>query len=125
LRLFDYAAGEAGSPVSRADITVRPARLRIGESCEITYTIVVREGEPAHIRLEYAIDFVKARGKVSRKAFLLSDKRVNGGACISGKRIHRWADLSTRRHYPGDQAIVLLVNGRELARQTIKLTSPA
>ncbi|MDR2111217.1 MAG: DNA alkylation repair protein [Spirochaetaceae bacterium] len=122
LDLFEYA-GTAEGGVSQAVIRVRPARVAIGESCEIRYGIVVREGEAARIRLEYAIDFVKARGRLSRKVFLLHDKTVQGGERIAGKRIHRWADLSTRRHYPGNHPILLLVNGREAAGTEIKLSA--
>jgi hypothetical protein len=122
LDLFAYTLrADGGVPVSRGVLQVRPAKLRLGESCEITYSFMIPEGEPAHIRVEYAVDFVRPRGKLSRKAFLLWDKTLDGGACISGKRIHRWAELSTRRHYPGDHKIVLLVNGREAAAGMIEL----
>jgi 3-methyladenine DNA glycosylase AlkC len=120
LDLFEYT--QPG--VSQAVISARPAKLRIGESGEISYSFAVREGEPARIRVEYAVDFVKAAGKISRKAFLLADKTINGGTLVSGKRTHRWADLTTRRHRPGNHTIVLLVNGREAARGMVKLLPP-
>jgi 3-methyladenine DNA glycosylase AlkC len=122
LALFDYTPVVAGeSLVSRAVILVRPRKARIGESSEISYSLTVREGEGVRIRLEYAIDFVKARGNQSRKAFVLWDKGINGGEIISGKRTHSWADLTTRRHYPGSHPIILLVNGREAARDFVEL----
>ncbi|MNW00500.1 hypothetical protein D3C71_1960010 [compost metagenome] len=73
------------------------------------------------IRIEYGIDFVKAGGHTSRKKFLLSDKTVPSGALLSAVRTHRWADLTTRKHYPGEHRIVLLVNGREAASAVLKL----
>ncbi|OME46572.1 hypothetical protein BSK61_28005 [Paenibacillus odorifer] len=68
---------------------------------------------------------MKAAGRTSRKSFLLSDKTVPGGTILSGKRTHRWADLTTRRHYPGEHRIVLLVNGREVAEVTLELKGSA
>jgi len=122
MALFGYAVSEEASPLTvQASLTAAPAALPIGASCELQFSLRVREGGPVHIRVEYGIDFVKAGGKVSRKAFLLSDKTVPGGAQIAGKRTHRWADLTTRRHYPGEHRIVLLVNGREVAFTSIEL----
>lgn len=116
MALFGYAGEEeSASLVAAAALTVDPDVLRIGESCVLSYELRVREGEPVRIRVEYGIDFVKAGGKTSRKLFLLSDKTVPGGARLSAVRTHRWADLTTRRHYPGGHRIALLVNGREVA----------
>jgi 3-methyladenine DNA glycosylase AlkC len=125
LELFEYtSAADGASPVSRAEFRIRPAKARIGESCKIVYALTVREGEPVRVRLEYAVDFVKPRGNLSRKIFVLGDKWINGGEGISGERTHRWADLSTRHHFPGSHTITLLVNGQEAARGIFKLLPP-
>ncbi|MDF9840581.1 MULTISPECIES: hypothetical protein [unclassified Paenibacillus] len=116
MAIFGYAEEEDHTPlVAAAALSADPAVLRIGESCVLSYELRVREGEAVRIRVEYGIDFVKAGGKTSRKLFLLSDKTVPGGSRLSAVRTHRWADLTTRRHYPGGHRIVLLVNGREVA----------
>lgn len=123
MALFGYAESSAEEPLaSAASLTVEPSEVAVGGSTELHYEIRVRDGQPAHIRVEYGIDFVKARGKISRKAFLLSDKTVPGGSRLSGTRTHSWADLTTRRHYPGEHRIVLLVNGQETASASLVLT---
>lgn len=123
MALFGYAESSAEEPLaSSASLTVEPSEVAVGGSTELHYEIRVRDGQPAHIRVEYGIDFVKARGKISRKAFLLSDKIVPGGSRLSGTRTHSWADLTTRRHYPGEHRIVLLVNGQETASASLMLT---
>lgn len=126
LAIFGYAVAEDSSPiVTSADLQARPSTLEIGDSCRLEYTIQIQEGEPLHLRIEYGIDFVKSGGKTSRKLFLLSDKTVSGGSSLSGSRVHRFADLSTRRHYPGAHRIVLMVNGFETASTTIELRPAA
>jgi 3-methyladenine DNA glycosylase AlkC len=119
MHLFGYA--KTKELVAYAELATEPVALCIGESCELQYKVHLCEGEPVHIRIEYAIDFVKARGKTSRKSFLLSDKTVAGGVCLTGKRNHSWKELTTRRHYPGIHRIVLLVNGREVAEAAVEL----
>lgn len=115
MALFGYAEtiGTA-SLTTYATLVIDPPVLTIGGSCELKYELCIRDGEPVHIRIEYGIDFVKASGRTSRKTFLLSDKIVPGGARLSAIRTHRWSDLTTRRHYPGDHRIVLLINGCEV-----------
>ncbi|WP_138493759.1 DNA alkylation repair protein [Paenibacillus pinistramenti] len=122
LAIFGYADPEAGEPLAAAaSLTVHPQAAAIGESSELQYELRLRDGEDILIRLEYGIDFVKSGGKTSRKLFLLSDKTVPGGARIAGTRIHRWADLTTRRHYPGRHRIVLLLSGQEIAEAWVDL----
>lgn len=121
LQLFGYSETIGGSLIQDASLSVDNSSLNIGDSSNLNYSICIREGEPVHIRIEYGIDFVKARGNTSRKLFFLSDKTVPGGQKITGTRIHRWIDLTTRKHYQGEHRIVLLVNGYEVANTMIKL----
>jgi 3-methyladenine DNA glycosylase AlkC len=130
--LFAYdpleRGGRAAPLISAVQFSLQPQKLRIGGRGEIRCAFTVREGGPARLRVEYGIDFVKAGrtggrtgDRVSRKLFVLFDKTVEGGARLEVKRIHKWADLSTRRHYPGDHTITLRVNGREITSRVLKL----
>lgn len=121
--LFGYA-GFSGVKLQfeNASLSVQPAELKIGGSCELQYLIDISGNQPLHIRLEYEIDFIKSSGKASRKLSLLTDKTVQGGARLTGTRIHSFADLTTRRHYPGEHRIVLLVNGQEATSTTLNIT---
>lgn len=122
LALFGYAeAGEGMILTTSAKISVAPEVLPFGGNCELDYELTIREGDPVRIRIEYGIYFVKAKGNTSRKLFLLSDKTVPGGSILKGIRTHRWADLTTRRHYPGEHRITLSVNGVEVADTVIML----
>lgn len=127
MAIFGYAAAVDEAPLTTsAELTVTPGRLAIGEDSQLSYMLRVRESdEPVRLRVEYAIDFVKASGKRSRKQFLLTDKPCAGGSVLKGTRRHSWAELSTRRHYPGLHRIVLLVNGRETAWAELELAGQA
>ncbi|MDR3333204.1 MAG: hypothetical protein LBT08_11310 [Synergistaceae bacterium] len=123
MALFAYESAADERPlVGSAEFSVSPLELAIGERCELQYTITVRDGEPLHLRLEYGIDFVSTHGRTSRKTFFLSDKTAGGGARLSGRRSHSFENKTTRRHYPGNHRIVLLVNGQEVASKTLLIT---
>lgn len=121
MKLFGYEEIKENSIIKSASLSVDSAELKIGDSCSLNYKLSIREGEPVYIRIEYGIDFVKARGSTSRKLFLISDKTVGGGETIKGTKVHRWKDLTTRHHYPGEHKIVLLVNGCEVAYTIVEL----
>lgn len=122
MALFGYTSASETTPLAmEAAVSVVPVTITIGENTTLRYELLVRTGPPVRIRIEYGIDFVKAGSKVSRKKFLLSDKTVEGGSRLTGSRTHRWADLTTRRHYPGLHRIVLLLNGQEIAYTELQL----
>jgi len=124
MKLFGYAIPKDQAPIATlASLTVQPSALTIGGSCEIQYRLDLREDEAAHVRIEYGIDFIKANGKTSRKSFLLTDKTVTSGARLTGRRQHKFSEMTTRRHYPGNHRIVLLVNGQEVAETILSLQS--
>lgn len=116
MALFGYTKStEIRTFISSATLSVTPDQLNIGETSELSYCIDLCHTEPLNLRIEYAIDFVKSSGKVSRKAFLLTNKTVPIGGKITGIRKHDWSQLTTRKHYPGHHKISLLVNGEEVA----------
>ena len=123
MALFGYAPVKDEELLTTcASLIVTPNVLSIGERCELRYELCMRECKEMKIRIEYRIDFIKAGGKKSGKTFFLSDKTVLGGSCITGIRTHSWADLSTRRHYPGEHVITLLINGQGVACNVVKLS---
>ncbi|WP_058302995.1 DNA alkylation repair protein [Gorillibacterium timonense] len=122
LMLFGYTVTEPGkSLVQSAILTVQPEQLRVGDSCELQYSLDIDREAPTQIRVEYGIDFIKGSGKASRKLFLLSDRTVSGKAHLTGTRTHSFANLTTRKHYPGLHRIVLLINGQEAAHTMVDL----
>jgi len=125
MALFGYAAPAEEPLVTHATVTMSPEHVAIGAQSLLAYALRVRAGdEPVRLRVAYAIDFVKASGKTSRKQFLLADKTCVGGAVLQGTRRHSWADLSTRRHYGGVHRVALLVNGSEVAGTELTLSVP-
>lgn len=127
MALFGYAkhetAEEAERPlVAAAALEVAPGTVAIGGEVSLHYRVQLREGEPAKLRIEYGIAFVRSGGKTSLKRFLLSDREYAGGASASSVRVHRFADLTTRKHYGGLHRVTLWVNGREVAATELMVT---
>jgi len=108
LELFGYGESE---PVQVSDFALSADKVAVGEKLAFSFTVTAKSD--TKVRLEYAIDYVKSGGKVSRKVFQLSEVALSGGVAKSYTRSHSFADLSTRRHYIGRHAVALVVNGVE------------
>ncbi len=93
--------------------------IAIGESVEFTFE--VRTAKPTTVRLDFAVYYRTKSGALSRKVYRIGDGVVDGRRCYSRKRSFR--DLSTRKHYPGEHAISIIVNGRESRKKRFRLTA--
>lgn len=83
----------------------------IGDSFNFSFDLSTKEATKT--RLEYAINFVKSNGKLSRKIFQISEIGLKGNEDKSYTKNHSFKDLSTRKHYAGTHSITLIVNGAE------------
>jgi len=85
--------------------------VAIGGSFNFSFSISTNEA--TKVRLEYAVDFVKANGKRNRKIFQISEIALKANENKPYTKNHSFANLSTRKHYPGTHSITLIVNGTE------------
>jgi hypothetical protein len=90
---------------------------------DLVFSFFIEAREPIKLRLEYAVDYVKASGKRSRKIFQISKPTMNKGQKKSYSRKHSFADRSTRKHYPGLHSITLIINGTKQGTLDFVLSS--
>ncbi len=106
-----------------ADMVVSNFKLckksfHIGGTLEFSFVLDLEK--KSKVRLEYAIHFVKAKGQLSKKVFKITENNYKAGS-YSYKRKHSFADMSTRKHFPGAHRISLNVNGEKKAEDTFDL----
>jgi len=94
--------------------------LKIGENMNFSFELVNKENKECKVRLEYAMDYIKANGKHSRKIFQIIEKSYKPGK-YTLKRKHSFVDMSTRKHYPGMHKLVVFLNGEEKANTELNL----
>ncbi|MCL2247615.1 MAG: DNA alkylation repair protein [Lentimicrobiaceae bacterium] len=93
------------------DFTLETKSISTGE--EITFSFVITAKEGTKARLEYGIDYVKSNGKRNRKIFKISEVSLKENEKKFYTKKHSFADVSTRKHYPGIHSVTLIVNGVE------------
>ena len=106
LALFGYHDENA---VYTSGFALDKTEVNIGG--EITFSFDITASEETKARLEFGIDYVKANGKQSRKIFQISEISLKKNETKQYIKKHSFAELSTRKHYPGTHAITLIVNG--------------
>lgn len=93
------------------DFILDNSSISLGE--DITFSFQIVADKATKVRLEYGIDYVKANGKRNRKIFQISEICLDKDEKKCYTKKHSFADLTTRKHYPGIHGITLIVNGVE------------
>ncbi len=126
LSLFGFEQGEG---VLVSDLSLSNPVISIGDSLTFSFRLsLVNEGNDQKMnpsvpnfalgsrkmRIEYALDFVKLGGKVSRKIFKITENTYREDKPILFSKKHSFKDLSTRRHNPGEHKLTIIINGKEM-----------
>lgn len=107
------------SHVSLKNFFLQP-RVALGERLEFSFELYSSTNGLGKLRVEYAIDFVKASGKTSRKVFKVSEADYKE-ADKKFSKSHSFKAITTRKYYPGLHGLAIIVNGKEMAGGTFEL----
>lgn len=88
--------------------------LAIGEDIYFSFDLLIDEKKKSKVRSEYAVYYMKANGKLSKKVFQITENTYAPGK-HSFKKKQTFQDMTTRKHYPGEHRIAIIINGEEKA----------
>lgn len=112
----------ADIPIEISDFFIDKRSLHLGDSLLFRFSIKnTSPTEGVKVRLEYAIDYVKANGTTSQKVFKITEKVFNPVEFITYSKKIVFKDLTTRKHYAGQHTISLIVNGIEKNKAHFKI----
>lgn len=117
LALFGY---KDKSNISIKDFKILPQVVSVGEKLNFSFTLVNKSKSPVKLRVEYAVYYLKSKGKYSRKVFQITEDTFKEKS-IPIKRGRSFADMTIRKHNPGKHKISIIVNGRELGTKEFTL----
>lgn len=107
--------------VSLRDKRITPARVKIGGSVLVSFSLVNSRAAAQRIMVDLVVHFVKARGTGAKtfkmKALTLAPR---GHEAVSKKIGLK--QLTTRKHYPGVHEVEALLNGRRVPIGRFTLT---
>ena len=117
LQLFGFASPKA---IQATALEWDRKRVKVGESIVFSSKFQTKKQSLGKIRLEYVVYFIKKNGAASPKVFQISE-RVEEKAELTIKKRHSFADLSTRKHFPGIHRFELRVNGETKSEGEVEL----
>lgn len=117
LMLFGYADP---ANIRLESMELEKEEITIGGEVRFTFRFMVLGDKECNVRLEYAIDYVKSNGKLSRKVFKITENHYKPGTQTYTRK-HSLADMSTRKHHPGTHYISVIINGEEKSRKSFQL----
>jgi len=117
LALFGY--GDV-SHIAISDFQIENKTVSIGGDLKFAFQLSSQQTELGRLRIEYAIDYMKANGRLARKIFKVSEADYEQHQ-LGFQRQQSLRPMSTRKHYPGLHRLALLVNGVELVQQDFEL----
>ncbi len=114
VRALTVIGAGAKAEVELLDVRVEPAVVRLGEAITLSFTVKSMVAHEQRLVIDYAIEYVKANGGVSRKVFKLKTLGLAGFGTEVVRRNQVIKDFTTRKHFAGRHGVQVMVNGEVL-----------
>jgi 3-methyladenine DNA glycosylase AlkC len=101
---------------AKPDIRIRairlaPSAIKLGGELKFSFEIASTGKRPQQLLIDYVVHFIKANGKARPKVFKLRRLLLPPGGRAQLAGAVSFAQMTTRRHYPGLHRIEALING--------------
>lgn len=117
MQLFGFAPPEAFEVLQ---FDVQTPQVAWDGDLHFSFSVRNTENHPLLLRMEYAMDYLRANGTHNRKVFKISERDLEPGT-LHMERKQSFRPITTRRYYPGKHAVTLVLNGVDVARQSFEL----
>ncbi|WP_435893392.1 DNA alkylation repair protein [Oceaniferula spumae] len=97
------------------------SHLVLGEALGISVEITSTSSQKQYVVIDFAVHYMKANGQTSSKVFKWKNLRINPGQTIKLEKSHPFKPITTRRHYPGEHKIEVLINGKHASESSFAL----
>lgn len=89
--------------------------VRMGEAMELRMRLRSTSSDTQQLTVDYVLHLRKANGRLSPKVFKGALLNLAPGEEQEFRRTHRFREVTTRRHYMGENAVSLRINGQDTA----------
>ena len=104
--------GGAENPLVRINQSaIAPQNAHLGDAVRLSFEIESTGSKAQRLLIDYAVHFVKANGSTRPKVFKLRSVTLQPGEQVTFSATVSLAAMTTRRLYPGDHRIDVLING--------------
>lgn len=115
LKLFGY---KDISHIALSDFQVSNS-VNIGENLDFSF-IISSKKDLGKLRVEYAIEFVRLKGKTSKKVFIIGEVEYKQKR-KEFKKTYSFREITTRKYHAGIHTLFIIINGEVLAQKKFNL----
>jgi len=111
------------SRVSVSQVQISPARAVMGGQVKIGFVLTNTEPRAQRVLVDLAVHYVKANGQARAKVFKLKALALAPGQSVPLSKKLSLAEMTTRKHYPGQHLVEVLLNGQAQRLGVFELAS--
>lgn len=115
------ALGVAPPKLDVIAVQVLTPRVAFGGALRFTVSLTSTSKRSQALVVDYVLHFKKANGTRAAKVFKWKKMTLAAGQSLQMERKHPIRPITTRRYYPGTQAISLQINGRAYGVEEFEL----
>ncbi len=93
--------------------------VSLGEDLDFSFTLKSNQNL-GNIRVEYEVEYLKAKGKFSKKIFMIFQGEIKQNQKKFLKK-QSFKNMTTRKHYLGEHFISILINGKRKVKKSFFL----
>ncbi|MCJ8323101.1 MAG: DNA alkylation repair protein [Rhizobiales bacterium] len=105
--------------VQIGQLSFKNAVIKMGDYLEFNFEL--NSNIEQYFVLDFAIHFMKANGKQARKVFKLKNLNMTQGEKIIINKKQIFKPISTRKYYPGQHRLEILINGASYSDRIFEL----
>jgi 3-methyladenine DNA glycosylase AlkC len=105
--------GQSKAEVEVGPIVLSARKFAMGDTLEFSAPLRSMAAKSQTLTIDYVLHFLKSTGKRMPKVFKGGTVDLAAGESKIFRRNHAFREVTTRRHYEGEQAISLRINGED------------
>ena len=118
LELLGYPADPR---ITVREVQVEPKRIAIGDQVTLIYELESTGEGDQKLMIDYVVYLMRANGRQTAKVFKHKKITIKPGQVVRIQKKQSFRPVTTRKYYPGTQAIAPQINGRLFERVEFEL----
>ena len=107
------------------NVDIAPRQARIGTAVRVAFDLVNPTPEHQALLVDLQVHYIKASGAAHPKVFKLRTVALGPNQRVRLQKTLSLAEMTTRRHQPGEHRVAVLVNGQALPLGSFELLPEA
>lgn len=95
---------------------VKEQQVAIGGELNFDFALELDAEQETTLRLEYRLYFLRANATHYAKTFKIKEQSITQKTKVEIQKTHNFKVITTRKYYPGEHFVSLIVNGKELEK---------